>query len=250
MNQDKHKKKTSFDKKWQNQFKNYAIRFNDDAGIAGWSKTGLDARFRYFQKISRNEEFHGFWLDAGCGAGTYTRYLQNKGSEVFGLDYSYYSIIKARERSEKGIGWAVGDIKSLPFETNTFDKIICFGVMQAISEGAVLVSEVHRVLKPTGKIWLDSLNSLCIPHILTQTLWKLRRRPMHLRYDSPFKIRKTMEENQFLDTKIYWLPIVPKKLLFLQPLVESKMVHWLFQNIPFIGAMFSHSFIVSGRKSL
>ena len=71
------KKPRSFEKLWRKRFENFASNAEDDVGIAGWSATGLDARLRKFKEIWNNhpELKKDIWLDAGCGAGTYTRFI-------------------------------------------------------------------------------------------------------------------------------------------------------------------------------
>ena len=92
-------KPRSFEKLWRKRFENFAAQAEDDAGIAGWSPTGLDARLRKFKEIwYSNDQFSSKkkWLDAGCGAGTYSRFIVKQGGEVVGLDYSLPSLQKAR----------------------------------------------------------------------------------------------------------------------------------------------------------
>jgi len=73
---------------------------DDDAGIAGWTTSGLATRFRAFQRAWQRPPRPGMWLDIGCGAGTYTRFLVDEGLDVVGVDYSLPSLQKARERSD------------------------------------------------------------------------------------------------------------------------------------------------------
>lgn len=44
-------KPRSFEKLWRKRFESFATNAEDDAGIAGWSPTGLDARLRKFKEI-------------------------------------------------------------------------------------------------------------------------------------------------------------------------------------------------------
>src|SRR6266481_1370695 len=60
---------------WQGRFREFAESRDDDAGIAGWTSTGLEARLRRFLALWKPGAQGERWLDAGCGAGTYTRVL-------------------------------------------------------------------------------------------------------------------------------------------------------------------------------
>lgn len=60
-------KPRSFEKLWRKRFENFAARAEDDAGIAGWSTTGLDARLRKFKEIWNNsgaKKISGWTQDA------------------------------------------------------------------------------------------------------------------------------------------------------------------------------------------
>ena len=90
------KTRHNFEKKWKERFEGYASNADDDAGIAGRSPTGLDDRLRQFINIcGSNILKENFWLDAGCGAGTYSRFIASQGANVIGLDYSFPSLQKA-----------------------------------------------------------------------------------------------------------------------------------------------------------
>ena len=86
----------TFETAWRSRFEEFASIRDDDAGIAGWSPAGLDARMRRFTGLWRPSREGLRWLDAGCGAGTYTRYL----FEVTFLlsEYTFYAAAIAYER--------------------------------------------------------------------------------------------------------------------------------------------------------
>jgi SAM-dependent methyltransferase len=53
-----------------------------------------------------------------------------------------------------GEGMSVcGDLTSLPFNTNIFDAVICFNVLEHVYEYRVALGEMYRVLKPHGVLY-------------------------------------------------------------------------------------------------
>src|SRR6185312_7623388 len=64
-----------FEHSWRKRFGEFAELSDDDAGIAGWSESGLDARFRRFRRLWGERTISGCWIDAGCGAATYSCYI-------------------------------------------------------------------------------------------------------------------------------------------------------------------------------
>lgn len=237
----------SFEQQWRNRFSSFASSNEDDAGIAGWSPTGLSARVRRFLQVWPGDRAGALWLDAGCGAGTYVRLLRERQLQALGLDYSPVSVHKARQRSDGAGGWMVGDATALPIRAGTLDGVLCFGVTQALSTSRQAVTQLAASVRPGGQVWVDGLNSWCLPHVAEQILRKLRRRPTHVRYESPYRLRRLALEAGLTRVQIHWLPILPARWQRFQPWLESDFVRALLARVPGLGALLSHSMIVSGH---
>jgi ubiquinone/menaquinone biosynthesis C-methylase UbiE len=242
------KKNTNFEKLWRMRFEAYALRRDDDAGIAGWSQFGLETRLRHFQNVWPKDKPGNIWLDVGCGAGTYARYLGESGITVLGADYSEPTVHKAKERGSGKISWFVGDVNKLPLLEESVDGILCFGVIQALSGSSEAVNEMARVVRREGAVWIDGLNGRCIPTAISRLKRWLRRRPMHLRYESPAILMKLLKEQGFEDLRYYWVPILPARVHRFQPLLETGLATWLFRFVPLIGSLFCHAYVVTGKK--
>jgi ubiquinone/menaquinone biosynthesis C-methylase UbiE len=141
---------TSFEQRWRERFAEFVELSEDDAGIAGWSASGLEARFRFFRRLWREVPADRRYLDVGCGAGTYTRWLNEQGLRVVGVDYSQPTLTKARARIPASIPLCTADARRLPFPDAMFDGVLCFGVLQAVSQSLPIAVEFARVLKPGG----------------------------------------------------------------------------------------------------
>ena len=236
----------SFEQRWRQRFTRFAADHEDDAGIAGWTPTGLSARVRQFSRVWDGDTPGALWLDAGCGAGTYVRLLQARRVDVLGLDYSALSIEKARRRDNEG-RWLVGDATALPMRSGRLDGVLCVGVTQALSGSAPLLDELSRVVRPGGRVWVDGLNSWCIPHLVERLIRALRGRSAHVRYESPFRLRALMRARGLRGVQLVWLPILPARLQRWQPLLEGGAARWAFRRIPLLGALLSHSMILTGE---
>ena len=107
-------------------------------------------------------------LDIGCGAGVLTleaaRRLSPDGS-VHGIDISPDMISLARRRAEQGqmtnAQFGIGDALNLDFEDNSFDIIMSSNAFPWVADRPRFLSEVYRVLKPTGRFGLVSLSDAC-----------------------------------------------------------------------------------------
>jgi SAM-dependent methyltransferase len=237
-----------FERRWRDRFAWYAEHFDDDASIAGWTHTGLATRHRQFARQFRRSVTGERWLDAGCGAGTYARYLAGLGAMVLGLDYSIPTASKANRLAVAGTAFCVGDATNLPVKPASLDGAICLGVTQALASSDRLVRSLAQAVRPGGEVWVDALNAGCAVHLLSEGRRRLRRLPPHLRYERPSALRSLMRSQGLSDVRIIWLPILPARLQFLQPLLESPAVLRLLQAFPPLGALISHSFIACGRR--
>ncbi|WP_406660438.1 class I SAM-dependent methyltransferase [Methanolobus sp. ZRKC3] len=99
-------------------------------------------------------------LDAGCGNGRYSLPLSRK-YDVVGIDVSANAISKAQTYIKKSGHDAlllVSTITDLPFSENSFDAVICYGVLQHLleHERKQTVDEFRRVLKPGALLFFEA----------------------------------------------------------------------------------------------
>jgi ubiquinone/menaquinone biosynthesis C-methylase UbiE len=239
----------SFEQRWRERFVEFATSREDDAGIAGWSSSGLETRFRFFRSLWRAAPAGGLYLDVGCGAATYTRWLAEQGLRAVGVDYSQPTLIKARARSPAAIPLCAADATRLPFAAGTFDGVLCFGLLQAISDSGTVVRELARVLKPSGELWIDALNSHGLAAQIEQARLRWKGKSMHLRYESPRELCGTLAAADFTHITRHWLPIAPSRLHRAQPLLESRAARFMLQLVPPAGSLFSHSFVIHAKRA-
>lgn len=239
-----------FEGRWLKRFREFAEENEGDAGIAGWSVSGLDARLWRFKQLweTDGKQSGNLWLDAGCGAGSYTRYLTENGKIVLGLDYSLPTLCKASERCISSKLWAIGDVRKLPVKKGTFDGVICFGVTQALSESEVAIQELALSIRKGGEIWIDGLNGWCLPNMFNRFIRHLQGRPIHLRYESAWALRRLFKKNKLENIRIHWLPIAPGKLTFIQPILQHSIFQNLLRIVPLFGVLLSHAFIITANK--
>jgi ubiquinone/menaquinone biosynthesis C-methylase UbiE len=91
-------------------------------------------------------------LDIGGGAGVWTDIVREQGitGNIYALDISD-SVLS--ERNPKDI-CTVGDMESLPYEDNTFDRAMFFAALHHVKDTDKALSEARRVVKPGGYIVL------------------------------------------------------------------------------------------------
>ena len=88
-------------------------------------------------------------LDVACGTGNASIPAAKLGARVTGLDFSPGLIAIARERGAEakvGVDWLEGDAQSLPFDDDSFDRVI---------------SAIGHVFAPDHKRTADELRRVC-----------------------------------------------------------------------------------------
>jgi len=91
-------------------------------------------------------------LDVGCGTGINLIYLKRRANFVIGIDSSKEAIDFCKLRGHKTLCQA--DILSLPLKDNSIDIILALDVLEHIDNDELAISELHRVLKPKGKLFI------------------------------------------------------------------------------------------------
>ena len=87
-------------------------------------------------------------LDVGCGTGTLLRHLQQHGyTNLEGLEVSRRAV---EVLSEHGITMHHARLPSLPLPDQQFDVVIASQVLEHIIQRRKFLSELRRILKPTG----------------------------------------------------------------------------------------------------
>jgi SAM-dependent methyltransferase len=102
-------------------------------------------------------------LDMGCGGGRHAFALYRRGADVVALDMSAEDLVEvesmframelAGECTEGGSAATVrGTAYSLPFEDDSFDRVVAAEIMEHLPEDELAMSELFRVARPGALI--------------------------------------------------------------------------------------------------
>jgi len=137
-----------------------AIRYHDRLAI-DWDQRYQKASFRA-RLIALGECLDGKdlcgtdWLDAGCGTGTLSRWLAERGCAVLGVDAApkMISSAVALPNSEVSPGTLrfehVETIAHLPLDSHSVDGILCSSVLEYVPDPEACLAEFARVLRSRG----------------------------------------------------------------------------------------------------
>jgi SAM-dependent methyltransferase len=95
----------------------------------------------------------GLYLDIGCGTGNYTQALYQEGLQLTGIDPSGKMLKQARQRNPN-INWMLGSAEEVELDDETIDGITGFLTIHHWRDLERGFEELHRVLKPTGRLVL------------------------------------------------------------------------------------------------
>jgi 2-polyprenyl-3-methyl-5-hydroxy-6-metoxy-1,4-benzoquinol methylase len=142
-------------------------------------------------------------LDVGCGSGANSRALAAKGHKVHGVDLSEAAIKRYRL---EGFDGRVSDIENgLEYPDAKFDIVFCSEVIEHMTSPEVLVREMNRVLKPTGRLVLSTPNSAFWLYrlfgIFGYTVSELQH-PKHFQFFSRRSLLKLLENANFRPQRV------------------------------------------------
>ena len=115
----------------------------------------LIRKVHVLRMLSLSAKGTGLLLDIGCGPGVYTKDLLELGWKVTGMDLSRHMIREAQAASARAVSanraiFATGNVTRLPFRSSSFDCVLCIGVISYVDDIHVALSEISRVLRPSG----------------------------------------------------------------------------------------------------
>lgn len=148
--------------------------YQDHSQVVGWKH--LCKRLLGYNVGTKDPRFRnpGTVLDLGCGTGWFLELMREKGWNVRGVEINEQAAAYARS---KGLETSSGVLQEARFPAEYFDYVRSNHSLEHISCPNETLSEIYRILKPTGKVFIgvpniDSLNArvykkywwhLCVP---------------------------------------------------------------------------------------
>lgn len=136
----------------------------------GLKKTTIKNLERIFKEIGKSRRI----LDVGCGNSPYKPWLQTE--EYIGID-----VAESGRTDKQPSVWFDGI--NIPFDDEYFDFILCTEVLEHALEPESLMSEMMRVLTPSGYIF-----------ITVPSMWGLHEMPYDFRRYTTEGIKKLVTE--------------------------------------------------------
>lgn len=120
---------------------------------------------------------NGLLLEVGCGNGEMLKKMQQLGWIVEGIDFDSAAVDNARK---KGLNIRLGGLIEQNLPENSFDAIVMKHVIEHVPNPTAVLAECLRILKPNGKLIIQTPNINGIGHWLFKNNWRGLEPPRHL----------------------------------------------------------------------
>lgn len=95
-------------------------------------------------------------FEAGCGAGRFTEVLLDKGATLVSSDLSTAVEVNAENFPINEHHLVIqADINNMPFDKESFDVVICMGVIQHTPDSEKTISDLYELVKKGGYLIID-----------------------------------------------------------------------------------------------
>jgi ubiquinone/menaquinone biosynthesis C-methylase UbiE len=97
--------------------------------------------------------------DLACGTGRWlSRFARGGPQQYIGVDFSFAMLRQAARRAEVKGHLIQARVEDIPIRTGTFDLVLCSFVLGYIKNLDAVVDETHRLLGPSGRLFLTDLH--------------------------------------------------------------------------------------------
>lgn len=100
----------------------------------------------------------GRLLDVGCGYGFFLKLAQEAGWDAVGVDLDPQAVAYAKDQLRVNALW--GDLRDFHVSDGSFDLVTLWNVLECVPDPLDLLREIHRVLRPDGRVFIRTQNAV------------------------------------------------------------------------------------------
>ncbi len=216
-----------------------------------WEKAGGEATSKAQQAVVSS--FIKDWtgkdvLEVGCGSGRFSVLIAQKTSAAFFLDLTTGMLKVTRKKfasTSKEFRGINASVYNIPLPANSRDAVISINVFNHIDRPQDALREIHRVLKPGGKLLVNFTNlySYYLPMaVLINNSHKSIGRDVYSVWSKPGEVKQILNGLGFTITETAGNVFVPLNLdkpvirnipLALDKVSRNSLLKWLAPNLFF-----------------
>lgn len=152
-------------------------------------------------------------LDIGCGRGTTLRALLDMGYEAHGVELSEAATAGVDPRAQIRIA---PDLAEAAYEAESFDAVVIWHVLEHLTNPEHTLAEVHRILRPGGRLILAVPNLQSWQAQWSGPAWFHLDLPRHLYHFSPQTLQSLLSGSGFDGVKIRHFALLQNPFGWLQ----------------------------------
>jgi 2-polyprenyl-3-methyl-5-hydroxy-6-metoxy-1,4-benzoquinol methylase len=152
----------------------------------------LDREYRH---LPRRPVSDGRLLDIGCGNGQFLGAARDCGWRVTGLDFDPVAVATCRQQR---LDVREGGIEQFRDEAEVFEVITLCHVIEHVHEPMALLKACYRLLKPGGRLWLETPNIDSLGHERFGRHWRGLEPPRHLVLFNPRSMATVLSQAGFV----------------------------------------------------
>ncbi|MHB8160077.1 MAG: class I SAM-dependent methyltransferase [Thermoleophilia bacterium] len=131
-------------------------------------------------------------LDIGCGMGEYIQFANSCGWFASGVEIDEKAV---KLGQNAGLDILQGNAEHLPVDSNSFDVVRMWHVLEHAYSPTKVLSEIYRVLSPGGFLLLSVPNFASSQRQVLGNCWPHLDIPRHLHHFSPESLETILESN-------------------------------------------------------
>jgi ubiquinone/menaquinone biosynthesis C-methylase UbiE len=126
-------------------------------------------------------------LEAGCGAGRFTEVLLKKGAFLVSSDLSSAAEVNAENFPVSDKHLVIqADINNMPFADESFDVVICLGVIQHTTSSEKTIEDLYKLVKKGGTLVIDHYSFDRSNYLRLARLYRVFLRKKTAEYTIPY----------------------------------------------------------------
>ena len=150
-------------------------------------------------------------MDLGSGVGLFLESMVESARfnwELYGVEINRKLVSVAKKRiGQKITKLYLGNLASLKLHKNFFDCVTCFDVLEHDGNLKKTLSELKRILKPSGLLIIQSPNEYSVMAHLCGAFWDWWAVPDHIFHFNVASLSSILKDQGFKVKKIYtWDP--------------------------------------------
>lgn len=156
---------------------------------------------RYNELLDRFEKYRktNRILDVGCGIGYFLEEAKKRNWEVYGTEYTDVAVEICKN---KGISMQNGVLDPSHYDTESFDVITSFEVIEHINNPKEELASFYRLLRKGGAVYVTTPNFNSLLRYRLKETYDMICYPEHLSYYTPKTLRHVFRKAGFASGKI------------------------------------------------